>query len=68
MFCALPSGVARSMDGWEEVEMPEGMDEPTAHSAIFVKDDFPGYWDMIDMIAERIVSWETQMGKCGNSS
>ena len=56
------------MDGWEEVEMPEGMDEPTAHSAIFVKDDFPGYWDMIDMIAERIVSWETQMGKCGNSS
>jgi len=68
VFCALPSGVARSMDGWEEVEMPEGMDEPTAHSAIFVKDDFPGYWDMIDMIAERIVSWETQMGKCGNSS
>jgi hypothetical protein len=51
------------MEGWEEVEMPEGMDEPTAHSAIFVKDMFPGYWDMVDMIAEKIVSWETRMEK-----
>jgi hypothetical protein len=63
VFCALPSGVARSMEGWEAVEMPQGMDEPTAHSAIFVKDMFPGYWDMVEMIAKKIVSWETRMEK-----
>jgi len=63
VFCALPSGVARSMEGWDAVEMPEGMDEPTAHSAIFVKDMFPGYWDMVEMIAKKIVSWETRMEK-----
>ena len=63
VFCALPSGIARSMDGWEEIEMPEGMDEPTAHSAIFVKDVFPGYWDMVEMMVKKVVSWETKINR-----
>jgi hypothetical protein len=57
VFCSLPSGVARSLKGWEYVEMPEGMDEPTAHSAIFVKDWFAGYDKFIQMAADRMVSW-----------
>ena len=60
VFCSLPSGVARDMKGWEPVEMPEYMDEPTAHSAIFVKECFPGYDDMIEKIVAKVISWETK--------
>jgi len=58
VFCSLPESVGRSMDGWEEIEMEPEMDEPTAHSAIFAKDYFSGYWDLIERIAEKISSWE----------
>jgi len=57
VFCSLPSSVARSMDGWVHVEMPEGMDEPTAHSAIFVSDWFPGYDTFVRKAVEEVVSW-----------
>lgn len=57
VFCTLPSSVARAMDGWEFVEMPEGMDEPTAHSAIFVKDWFLGYEGFVHETVEKVVSW-----------
>jgi pimeloyl-ACP methyl ester carboxylesterase len=60
VFCSLPWAVARDMNGWESVEMPEYMDEPTAHSAIFVKEWFPGYDDMIEKIVAKVVSWETK--------
>jgi hypothetical protein len=58
VFCALPESVKRDMAGWFPVEMPEGMDEPTAHSAIFVKEQFPGYGNFVEEMAEKIVSWE----------
>ena len=57
MFCALPESVARDMDGWIPVEMPAGMDEPTAHSAIFVPEQFPGYYNMVEHVAERVAIW-----------
>ena len=57
MFCSLPESVARSMEGWEEVEMPRGMDEPTAHSAIFAPEAFPGYGKTVEEMAERLSSW-----------
>jgi hypothetical protein len=58
VFCSLPESVARSMEGWEEVEMPKGMDEPTAHSAIFVPEVFPGYHGMVEDVAKKLASWE----------
>jgi len=57
VFCSLPSSAARDMDGWISVEMPEEMDEPTAHSAIFVKEWFPGYWKMVEDMAVTVESW-----------
>jgi hypothetical protein len=59
VFCSLPSGVARDMFGWEEVLMPCEMDEPTAHSAIFVIEEFPGYFDMVEKIVQKVLSWES---------
>ena len=59
VFCSLPSSAARSMDGWVHVEMPEGMDETTAHSAIFVRDWFPGYDAFVHKAVEDVVSWTT---------
>ena len=59
VFCSLPSSAARSMDGWVHVEMPEEMDEPTAHSAIFVRDWFPGYDAFVHKTVEGVVSWTT---------
>jgi hypothetical protein len=58
VFCSLPESAARSMDGWESVEMPKTMDEPTAHSAIFVPKDFPGYSLMVEAMAGKVASWE----------
>ena len=58
VFCSLPESMARSMDGWESVEMPKTMDEPTAHSAIFVPEMFPGYSQMVEDMAVKIASWE----------
>jgi hypothetical protein len=58
VFCSLPESMKRDMAGWCAVEMPEGMDEPTAHSAIFVREQFPGYGKMVDEMAENIVAWE----------
>jgi hypothetical protein len=45
------------MQGWSAVEMPGGMDEPTAHSAIFVPGVFPGYFVMVEEIANTVASW-----------
>lgn len=58
VFCSLPESLGRSMDGWEEIEMDKGLDEPTAHSAIFVEDKFNGYRNFVERIAEKISSWE----------
>jgi hypothetical protein len=60
VFCSLPSSAARDMDGWIPVEMPVGMDEPTAHSAIFVPQQFPGYYTMVEQVSEKIVTWGSQ--------
>lgn len=58
VFCSLPESVKRDMAGWFPVEMPGGMDEPTAHSAIFAREQFPGYGDLVEEMAQKIVSWE----------
>jgi hypothetical protein len=58
VFCSLPESMGRSMEGWEEVEMEPEMDEPTAHSALFAKEYFRGYGNLIERMAERICSWE----------
>ena len=55
VFCSLPGG---DMSGWEKVEMVGEWDEPTAHSAIFLKDRFDGYWDFLERMAEKVSSWE----------
>lgn len=57
VFCSLPAGAGMSMEGWDFVEMPEEMDEPTAHSAIFLKDDFTVYDGFLKNAVEKIVSW-----------
>jgi hypothetical protein len=46
-----------SMEGWDFVEMPEEMDEPTAHSAIFLNDGFTVYEGFLKKAVEKIVSW-----------
>ena len=58
VFCSLPESVGRSMDGWEAIEMEPEMDEPTAHSAIFAKEYFRGYWNFVECMTEKISSWE----------
>ena len=57
VFCSLPSQVGISMEGWESVEMIEEMDEPTAHSAIFLKDWFTGYELFIKQTVGKVISW-----------
>jgi hypothetical protein len=57
VFCSLPSGVGMKMDEWEYVEMPNEMDEPKAHSAIFVKDWFTGYQGFVQKAVESVISW-----------
>jgi hypothetical protein len=57
VFCSLPAGAGMSMEDWDCVEMPEEMDEPTAHSAIFLKDGFAAYEGFVQQAVEKIVSW-----------
>jgi hypothetical protein len=57
VFCSLPAGAGMSMKDWDFVEMPEEMDEPTAHSAIFQKDWFTAYEGFLQKAVEKVISW-----------